>query len=116
LFAAARKQAGLGHTRVARALYRELLARYPGPGTAAVQVVLGNLEMELGAPDRALAAFEGYLRVGGAIEPEALQGKVRALRALGRTAEESATIRTYLARYPSGFHAPTLKKRLQDLE
>jgi FecR protein len=116
LFTAARKQAGLGHARAARALYRDLLTRYPGPGTAAVEVVLGNLELELGAPERALTAFESYLRAGGPLEPEALHGKVRALRALGRTAEESATIRAYLARYPGGFQAPTLKKRLQELE
>lgn len=116
LFAAARKQAGLGNARAARALYRELLTRYPGNGTASVQVVLGNLEMELAAPERALAAFEAYLRSGGPLEPEALHGKVRALRALGRAAEERATIRNYLARYPNGFQAPTLKKRLQELE
>jgi hypothetical protein len=116
LFAAARKQAGLGNAREARALYRELQTRYPGQGTASVQVVLGNLEMELNAPERALTAYDAYLHSGGPLEPEALHGKVRALRALGRTADEVLTIRNYLARYPKGFQAPSLKKRLQELE
>jgi Tetratricopeptide repeat len=116
LFAAARAQARLGNPQAARALYRELVARYPGPGTAAVQVVLGNLEMELGAPERALTAFEAYLRSGGPLEPEALHGKVRALRTLGRKSDERATIRSYLERYPQGFQAPTLRQRLTDLE
>ena len=44
LLAAARKEAGLGNPKAARSLYRELLTRYPGPSTAAVLVVLGNLE------------------------------------------------------------------------
>lgn len=116
LFAAARAQARLGNPRAARALYRELVARHPGPGTAAVQVVLGNLEMELGAPERALVAFQTYLRSGGPLEPEALHGEVRALRALGRKAEERATIRSYLERYPQGFQTLALRRRLAELE
>jgi tetratricopeptide (TPR) repeat protein len=116
LFAAARAQARLGNPQAARALYRELVARYPGPSTAAVQVVLGNLEMELGAPEHALTAFEAYLRSGGPLEPEALHGKVRALRTLGRKSDERATIRSYLERYPQGFQAPALRQRLADLE
>jgi TolA-binding protein len=116
LFAAARAQARLGNPQAARALYRELVARYPGPGTAAVQVVLGNLEMDLGAPERALIAFQTYLRSGGPLEPEALHGKVRALHALGRRPEERATIRSYLERYPQGFQALALKHRLTELE
>lgn len=116
LFAAARAQARLGNPQAARALYRDLVARYPGPGTAAVQVVLGNLEMDLGAPERALIAFQTYLRSGGPLEPEALHGKVRALHALGRRPEERATIRSYLERYPQGFQALALKHRLTELE
>jgi len=116
LFAAARAQAGLGNARAARVLYREILARYPGPSTASVEVVLGNLEMDLDAPDHALRAFDAYLRSGGPLQPEALHGKVRALHALGRKADEAATIRTYLERYPHGFQAPALRRRLADLE
>jgi hypothetical protein len=116
LFAAARAQAKLGNPQAARELYRELVALYPGPSTAAVQVVLGNLELELGTPKRALEAFEAYLASGGPLEPEALHGKMRALRALGRKSDELATIRSYLERYPEGFQAPTLKQRRADLE
>jgi hypothetical protein len=116
LLAAARAQAKLGNHQAARALYRELVTLYPGPGTAGVQVMLGNLEMELGSPKSALTAFEAYLAAGGALEPEALHGKVRALRALGRKSDERATIRRYLERYPEGFQAPALKQRLADLE
>jgi hypothetical protein len=70
----------------------------------------------LGSPKRALTAFEAYLAAGGPLEPEALHGKVRALRALGRKGDERATIRNYLERYPEGFQAPALKKRLADLK
>lgn len=116
LLAAARKEAGLGNAKAARSLYRELLSRYPGPSTAAVLVVLGNLEADANAPQQALTRFNAYLRQGGSLEPEALHGKVRALRALGRKTEERQTIGRYLARYPNGFQAPALRKRLAELE
>ena len=48
-------------------------------------------------------AFDGYLRRGGPLSPEAYKGRIDALHALGKTAEERSAIETYLAKYPDGF-------------
>jgi hypothetical protein len=49
------------------------------------------------------------------LSPEAHKGKIDALRALGRTADERAAIESYLAKYPGGFDSEALKKRLAAL-
>lgn len=116
LFAAARREAARGNTKAALALYRELKSNHAGPSTHPLSVVIGNLELELAGPRRALASFDEYLARGGPLQQEALHGKARALRSLGRPAEERSVIRRYLAVYPTGFHAPTLRKRLAALE
>jgi hypothetical protein len=76
---------------------------------------MGELQLELGQSERALSSFESYLRGSGRLAPEALGGKVSALRALGRTREERAAIEQYLARFPRGFLAPKFEQRLQSL-
>jgi hypothetical protein len=112
----ARQRLAAGDPRGARNLYRELRRAYPRSSEAAtVLVTLGKLELELGAPDRALSAFDAYTEHGGALVPEALSGRIRALRALGRPADERRTIEQYLARYPTGFEASALRKRLVTL-
>ena len=78
-------------------------------------MTVGKLELRQGAPSRALAAFDDYLARGGPLRPEALAGRIRALRALGRTADERRAIEGYLKSYPTGFEAITLKKRLSVL-
>ncbi len=75
-------------------------------------VTVGKLELRQNAPARALNAFNAYLKRGGPLQPEALAGKIRALRALGNSAEERRSIERYLASYPDGFEAVALKKRL----
>jgi hypothetical protein len=112
----ARQKLVHGDPRGARVGYERLRSLYPtSPEAFTVLVTLGKLELDLGAPKRSLLAFEGYLRHGGPLGPEALSGKIRALRALGRDAEERAAIHEYLSRYASGFDAPMLKKRLETL-
>jgi hypothetical protein len=112
----ARERLAAGDQRGARALYREIRRAHPGSSEATtVLVTLGRLELELGSADRALAAFDAYAEHGGALMPEALSGRIRALRALGRRAEERSSIEQYLARYPTGLEAPALKKRLATL-
>ncbi len=112
----ARQKLIQGDAPAARATYERLRTAYPAsPEAVTVLVTLGKLELDLGAPARALSAFDEYLRRGGPLAPEALSGKIRALRALGRNAEERAACQDYLTRYPGGFDAPTMKKRLEAL-
>jgi hypothetical protein len=76
-------------------------------------VTVGKMELGQNSPARALAAFDAYLRRGGALRPEALGGRIRALRALGRSEEERRAIEQYLASFPNGFEAAALRKRLK---
>jgi hypothetical protein len=80
-----------------------------------VLVTMGQLELELGHPARALVHFDRYLEAGGTLAPEALAGKIAALRTLGRVAGERQAIDRYLSRYPQGFLAPKLRERLNSL-
>jgi len=116
LLVQARKKLSAGDPRGALTLYRELRRAHPRSSEATtVLVTLGKLELDLGAPERALPAFDTYLDRGGPLVPEALSGRVRALRALGRTNDERRAIEQYLARFPTGFEAPALRKRLASL-
>ncbi len=116
LLARARERLRQKDPRGALGLYERLRARHPAsPEATTVLVTLGKLELEVGTPARALAAFDSYLRHDGPLAPEALMGRIRALRALGRQTAERDAIHAYLARYPHGFDAPALSKRLATL-
>lgn len=116
LLAKARELRTRGDGQRALATYQELQRAFPASAEArTVLVTMGKLELELGRPEQALANFEAYLRSPGALSPEALGGKVSALRALGRREEEQAAMRDYLARHPEGFLAPRFEQRLQSL-
>ena len=109
----ARRALGRGDTRAALRAYRTLRKHHPGsPEATTVLVTMGKLELGQGSPRAALTAFDAYLARGGALAPEALAGKIRALRALGRVREERAAIDLYLARYPNGFEAAALRQRV----
>ncbi|HEX6276170.1 MAG TPA: tetratricopeptide repeat protein, partial [Polyangiaceae bacterium] len=116
LLARARAELAAGNTRAALRSYQTLRARHPGsPEARTVLVTIGKLSLDLKQPARALESFETYLAAPGPLGPEALAGKIRALRALGRSADELRAIETYLARYPGGFEAPLLAQRLSAL-
>jgi predicted Zn-dependent protease len=116
LLAKARSALKRGETGAALSAYRNLRKTYPNsPEAATVLVTMGKLELRQNSPASALTAFDSYLKRGGPLRPEALAGRVRALRALGRTAEERRAIESYLASYPKGFEALALKKRLSAL-
>ena len=109
----ARKQLEAGHPAEALRVYRRIERDFAtSPEATMVLVTIGKLEMRQGLPARALAAFDGYLRRGGPLSPEAYKGRIDALHALGKTAEERLAIETYLAKYPDGFDREALKKRL----
>jgi hypothetical protein len=112
----ARRELARGDRKKALALYQRLRATFPGsPEAFTVLVTMGQIELDLESPARALSAFDAYLRRGGPLAPEALAGKIRALRGLGKTGEERAAIERYLTSYPSGFEAPALQKRIEAL-
>ena len=112
----ARRELAHARPRQALSLYEQLRSAHPASAEArTVLVTMGKLELDLGRPDRALGRFEAYLRDGGALAPEALAGKARALRALRRGPEERRAIQQYLAAHPGGFDAPLFAKRLREL-
>lgn len=116
LLESARREVARARPAEALSLYEKLRATYPDSAEAhTVLVTMGKLELNLGRQERALRHFDTYLRRNGALAPEALAGKIRALRALGRQAEERDAVRQYLARYPRGLEAPLLEKRLREL-
>jgi tetratricopeptide (TPR) repeat protein len=117
LLARARKELAAGNARAALSVYERLRATHPtSPEARTVLVTIGKLELDLKQPARALASFDTYLAARGALAPEALAGKIRALRALGRADDERRAIETYLARHPDGFDAPLLRQRLEVLQ
>lgn len=94
-------------------LYRELARVYPKSAEAHLsRISLAQLELAQGNPARALSGFEAYERIGGPLLQEAEYGKIQALGALGRTDEERAEIRRFLARHPKSLQAAALKRRL----
>jgi hypothetical protein len=109
----ARKQLETGHAAEALQVYRKIERDFSTSSEATmVLVTIGKLEMRQGSPARALAAFDGYLRRGGPLAPEAYKGRIDALRALGRATQERSAIEGYLSKYPDGFDSEALKKRL----
>ncbi len=114
----ARAQLKAGNTAAALARYRELTREFPSSsGARSVLPLMGTLELEQRKnPSQALAYFDAYLSAPGALAQEALSGKIRALRALGRSSEERRAIEQYRARYPTSLEARTLTERLQVLD
>ena len=115
LFADARAAALRGEFTEAAALYTSLQKRFASSPQAHVsRVVLGRLYLEhLVEPRSALAQFDAYLVQGGANRPEALLGRARALRALGRVQEEVETLRTLVDAYPQSLYVAPAEERLR---
>jgi TolA-binding protein len=110
---------GRGRFPEAAQVYGKLVAAHPGSQEArAALVSLGDLQLSrLNSAAAALRSFDSYLAGGDrALQQEAEYGRIRALRALGRAAEEQSAIERLLARYPSGVHADSMRARLQSLK
>ena len=93
--------------------YRLLLRDHRGSSQASLAMVsLGNLLIEkLDDPEGALHWFETYLQSDtGALEPEALFGKAKALRRLGDRHAELATLKEIVKRYPQSLYARQASK------
>lgn len=107
-----------GERGAAAAKYGELVREYPASAEARSSLLsLAELQLEhLGDAGAALDLADRYLSTGGgALAPEARETRVRALRSLGRRAEERAAIQDYLKAYPESLRAPSLQQRLREL-
>ncbi len=94
--------------------YQQLLRLHPKSGVAPLaRISLAQLQLAQGDATAALAGFEAYERTGGALSQEAHYGKIRALRALGRAAEERAESERFIVRYPKSPQAAALTERLR---
>jgi TolA-binding protein len=113
LFGEANKKRLAGDRAGAVELYTELATRYPGSAEASLaELSLAKLFLAAGDSERALGYFRRAGATGGALGSEALWGEAEALRALGHTSEEHATLERLLKRYPNGIYAKTARKRL----
>ena len=109
----AQQQRGEGKTEAAAKSYRALLDAHPRSSEAKISLIsLGEIELvEQKRPARALRYFDRYLRAGGPLSEEALHGRVRALRKLGRTQDELDAIDALLEAHPGSVYADSVKKR-----
>jgi hypothetical protein len=114
--AAQRERAAKNYEETAR-LYRELLRRYPdSPEAANVPVRLGDLLASTGDHEGALEAYERYLERGSKqLAPEAEYGRIQALRALGREADERVAIEAFVSTRPEDYRSAELQVRLAEL-
>lgn len=109
----AQQQRGEGKTDAAAKTYRDLLDAHPRSSEAKISLIsLGELELvEQKRPAKALRYFDRYLRAGGPLSEEALHGRVRALRKLGRSDDELEAIDALLSAHPGSVYADSVEKR-----
>ncbi len=118
LFAAANAARGAGELRTAALRYQLLERRYPASPEATVSLVsAGDLLARLGEPASALDRFERYLATDarGPLVSEALFGRARCLRELGRRRDELETWRELLRRFPGSAYETTARARVDEL-
>lgn len=112
----ARLQLKAGRVQEALAGYAELQRSFPSsPEARTVLPTMGKLALERQNPSQALGYFDAYLRTGGPLGQEALSGRVRALRALGRRVDERKAIELFRARYPTSLESGAMAERLRAL-
>jgi TolA-binding protein len=115
-FAAANDARRAGDTNRAAALYREVVRDFPGSAEAAVsELRLGNLLLDKGKAGAALEQFQRHLKRSGALVPEALYGRGRALAALDEQSAERQTWQRVLREYPGSPYAAHARRRLDTL-
>jgi len=113
LLAKAQALRARGQYKACAHIYHRLWSEFPGSEEAKVSMVsLGELELvQRNNPGSALAAFNSYLRLGGALEREARFGKIRALRALDRHDEAKVETARFLSDYPTSIQASMLRQQ-----
>ncbi|HZL17893.1 MAG TPA: tetratricopeptide repeat protein [Polyangia bacterium] len=106
-----------GDRPAALALYRQLRRDYPtSPEALLATVPLGKLLLARD-PRASLVELDAYLRSApaGALVPEALYARARALETLGDAAGERQTWDRLLAGFPDSAYAPIGRRRLAEL-
>jgi TolA-binding protein len=115
LLSAAGRARRAGQPAQAENLLQALRTRYPNsPEAIASEITLGELQLERGDAGAALARFDGYLRrsPGGALAPEALWGRAKALTQLGRSTDARASLSELLEHYPNSPYASSARAKL----
>lgn len=117
LYRAANDARRAGRNDAAIQAYGELQRRFPGSSEArASRVSLGGLLLRSSSAGSALAQFDAYLDGGGGnLAAEALFGRGRALRALGRTADEARNWERLVRQYPDSAYATHARRRIDEL-
>jgi len=110
MLADARAARARGDSGAAAQAYRSLLASHPNsPEATAATLSLAELELGRGANADALALYDRYITSKGPLLLEARYGKVRALGALGRTADARAEAASFVRDYPDSPQADALR-------
>ncbi|MDC0683007.1 tetratricopeptide repeat protein [Sorangium atrum] len=118
LFREANEARRAGNSQRAVELYRSLQKSFATSPEATLSLVsLGNLLLNTGAPAAALVQLDRYLGVAGSrpLAVEALYGRGRALRALGRSADEAQNWRRLLRDHPGSPYVEHARRRLAEL-
>lgn len=115
-FAAANEARRAGDSNRAATLYREVVRDFSGsPEAAMSELRLGNLLLEKGKAGAALDQFQRHLKRSGALVPEALYGRGRALAALDEQNAERQTWQRVLREFPGSPYAAHARRRLDTL-
>lgn len=118
LFSEANTVRRSGDLRKAIALYQSLRQRFPSSSQAMLSAIsVGDLLLAEGDPAGAIAAYGAYLRgvPRGTLTEEALYGRARGLRMLGRNTEERQTWEELVGRFPRSAYQPFASRRLREL-
>jgi tetratricopeptide (TPR) repeat protein len=116
LFERAGKLRREGHADDAIAVYRRLQESFPEAREAQLSFALaGQLLLERGRPEDALAQFDRHPKLGGDVGEEALAGRAAALEQLNRNADAIAAWKSLLERYPGSIYAARARARLAQL-
>lgn len=114
----AQAQLADGKRKAALASYQQLVSRFSKSAEAkAALVSMGRIELRAGRAKQALKHFDTYLAAGSkTLREEARYGRIRALRKLGRKAQEKASIESFLADHPKSLYASRLRQRLTEID
>lgn len=118
LFAEAKATRSAGDLRRAVGLYQVLRRQFPDSAEAHLSSIsLGDLLWDLHAPIGALDAFDSYLAEmpAGPLREEALFGRARCLRRLGRNKAEEETWNLLVREFPRSAYEQLARQRISEL-